>query len=133
MTKPTRIAALYLTGVFVAGGLFGFMAHGLYTQRTTRASNSASNSKDARERYVTKLQRDLALSPEQLTQVTAILDETGERFREIRQRMSPEFDAIRQQQRKRIMDLLQPDQQVKYQQILEEWRQRHEKHGHSTR
>jgi Spy/CpxP family protein refolding chaperone len=124
MTKPTRMAALYLAVVFVAGGLFGVVAHGLYTQKTARASNP----KEFRERYVAKLQKDLSLTPEQMPQVTAILDQTSDRFREIREKMSPEFAAIRQQQRAQIMALLNPEQQVKYQQILDEWRRKRE-HG----
>jgi Spy/CpxP family protein refolding chaperone len=122
MTKPTRIAALYLAVVFVAGGLFGVVAHGLYTQKTARAANP----KEFRERYVAKLQKDLSLTPEQVPQVTAILDETSDRFREIREKMSPELDAIRQQQRAQIMALLKPEQQEKYQKILDEWRRRRE-------
>lgn len=130
MMKPTRMAAVYLAVVFVAGGLFGFVAHGLYSQKGTRAENRPSNPREFRQRYVTRLHRDLSLTPEQLTQVTAILDETGERFQELRERMSPEFDIIRQQQRARIMALLSPEQQGKYQKMLEEWRRQHEQRGH---
>jgi len=126
MTRPTRIAALYLAVVFVAGTLFGFVAHGLYRQQTTRANRDP---RQFLEEYVAKLQRDLSLTSDQLMQVTAILDQTGERFREIRKRMDPEFDAIRQQQRQQIKALLNPDQQVKYQQILDEWQRNREKRG----
>ena len=109
MTKPTRIAALYLAAVFLAGGLFGFVAHGLYSQKTARAENRPPNPREFRQRYLDKLHKDLALSPEQLTQVTAILDETGERFQDLRERMNPEFEAIRQQQRGQIQALLNPE------------------------
>jgi Spy/CpxP family protein refolding chaperone len=122
MTKPTRMAALYLAVVFAAGALFGLVAHAVYSQRTTRASSPA----EARQRYIAKLQRDLSLTPEQVSLVTAILDETGERFREIRSRMDPEFDAIRTQQRAKIMAILTPEQQPKYQRILEEWKRQRE-------
>ncbi len=125
MTKPTRMAALYLGLVFVAGGLFGVVAYGLYSQKTAQAAR-APNPKEFRERYVAKLQKDLSLTPEQMPQVTAILDQTSDQFREIREKMSPELDAIRQRQRAQIMTLLNPEQQGKYQKILDEWRRRHE-------
>ena len=125
--KPTRIAALCLALVFVAGALFGFVAHSLYSERSARASNP----KEYRERYITKLQKDLSLTQDQVNQATAILDQTGERFREIRERMDPEFDTIRQDQRQRIMAALTPEQQPKYQQIVDEWRRQHERHGHT--
>ncbi|MBI3698738.1 MAG: hypothetical protein HY238_28350 [Acidobacteria bacterium] len=128
MMKPTRIAALFLAVVFVAGALSGYVAHTLYSQRTARA---APNPTQMRERYLTRLTRDLALSPEQVTQVSAILEQTGQRMRELRERMEPEFEAIRVAQRQRIMALLTPEQQPKYEKVLEEQRKRHEREGRS--
>jgi Spy/CpxP family protein refolding chaperone len=123
MMKPTRLAALYLAAVFVAGTLFGFVAHGFYSERTARASNP----KEFRERVIARFTKDLSLSTEQVTEVTAILDQTHDRFQGIRDRMEPEFDALREAQRQRIMALLTPEQQPKYQKLLEERRQRHPK------
>jgi Spy/CpxP family protein refolding chaperone len=124
------MAVLYLAVVFVAGGLFGFVAHGLYTQTTTRAEIRPPDPKQFRERYLDKLERELSLSAAQRTQVAAILDQTGDRFRELRERMNPEFAAIRQQQRQEIRALLSPEQQGKYQKMLEDWEKRHQPHGH---
>jgi len=123
MMKPTRLAALFLAIVFLAGVVSGYVAHSLY-QRTARA---ATNPSQARDRYLARLTKDLLLSPEQVTQVSAILDQTGQRMRELRERMEPEFEAIRVAQRQRIMALLTPEQQPKYQKLIEEHRKRHEK------
>lgn len=122
MMKPTRIAALWLAVVFLAGAVFGFVAHGLYEQNPARA---AANPREHRERYVARLEKDLSLSPEQATQVRSILDQTGQRFTGLRERMEPEFEAVRQNQRERILAILTPEQQPKYQQIIEESRRRH--------
>ncbi len=127
MTKTTRIAAFYLALVFVAGALFGVVADRLY-QRSARA---ASSPQDYRERYIARLQRELVLTPEQVTQVTAILDETGQRFRELREKVGPEFEAIRKAQRERITALLTPAQRPRYEKILEEHRLEREKARHS--
>ena len=133
MMKPTRIAALWLAMVFLAGALFGFVAHSFYADRTTLADRAArpSNPKDFRERYLAKLKNELSLSPEQLDQVRAILDQTGQRFHELREqfhdKLEPEFETVRQMQRQRIMAVLTPEQQPKYQKIIEEQRRRHEK------
>ncbi len=123
MTKPTRIAALCLGIVFLAGAIFGFVAHGLYAEHTTRASNP----QQMRERYISNLQKELALSPGQVAQITSILDETRQRFREIRERMEPEFESLRELQRERIMGILTPEQQPKYQAILEQHRREQER------
>lgn len=122
MMKPTRLATLYLIVVFLAGALFGVVVHTVYEQRSTRA---APNPKLFRQHYLAKLEKELSLSPEQVAQVAAILDQTGQRFREIKDRMDPEFQAIRDAQRARIMALLTPEQQPKYQKILEEHRRKH--------
>jgi len=132
MSKPTRLAALYLAVVFLAGSVFGFVAHTLYGQRSTSASvGPRTGPGDYRARYTAKLARELALSPEQLAQVTTILDETGDRFRQLRNRMDPEFDAIRQNQRSRLAALLSAEQQVKYTKILEEHDRARKQHGPS--
>jgi len=120
MTKPTRIAALCLGIVFLAGAIFGFVAHNLYYEHTARASNP----QEARQRYMAKLQTDLALSPEQMTQITAIMDQTRQHFREVQSKVEPEFEALREAQRQRVMAILTPEQQPKYQTIVDEHRQR---------
>jgi len=127
MVRPNRLAALYLAGVFVAGAVFGFVANSLYTMRAA-APNRPGDPKQVREQYVSNLQKDLALTPEQLAQVTAILDDTNQRFRELREKMDPEFAAIRESQRQRIMALLTPEQQPRYQKVLEDHRLRRQKH-----
>ena len=114
MMKPTRLAAFWLAVVFVVGTLFGYVAHGFYSERTARAGGS----KDHRARILAKLQKELLLSPEQLAQVTAIFNQTHLRFEEIKGRMEPEFEAIRHEHRQRIMAILTPEQQPKYQKIL---------------
>lgn len=121
MMKPARIAALWLAIVFLAGALFGFVAHSVYVQRTARA---APTSKEMRERFAANLRRELSLSPEQYTQVAAILEQTSQQFRELRERMEPEFESLREAQHRRIMSILTPDQQPKYQKILEEHRRK---------
>ena len=120
MTKPTRIAALCLGVVFLAGAIFGFVAHNLYYEHTARASSP----QQARQIYVARLQKDLALSPEQLTQIIAILDQTRQHFGEVKSKVEPEFEALREAQHQRVMAILTPEQQPKYQSILEEYRQR---------
>ena len=123
MSKTTRVAALYLAAVFMAGALFGVVANRLY-ERTARASGP----RDSRARYLQDLQTALVLTPEQMTQVTPILDQTGQRFRELRGRMEPEFEALRKGQRERINALLTPEQRPLYEQFQENQRRQREKH-----
>jgi Spy/CpxP family protein refolding chaperone len=125
MMKPTRVAALWLSVVFLAGAVFGFVAHSLYEPTRATSTSAPRDPKEHRDRYLTKLEKQLSLSPEQVTQVRSILDQTGQRFADLRERMEPEFEAARQSQRDRVMAILTPDQQPKYQQIIEENKRKH--------
>ncbi|MBI3667331.1 MAG: hypothetical protein HY236_14080 [Acidobacteria bacterium] len=124
MMRQKRLAALYLGIVFLAGALFGSVAHGLYVQHTARASSPREN----RDRYVARLKKDLDLTPEQVTKVIAISEETGKQMQDMREKMAPDFAAIREAHRQRIMAILTPDQVPKYQKIVEEHQRRHAEH-----
>lgn len=127
MTKSTRVAALYLGVVFLAGALFGLVADRLYQRTASAGPPPRTDPRDFRARYLDRLQKDLALSPEQLAQVTTILEETDQRFRQVREKVAPEFESIRNNQRQRVFALLSPEQRPKYEKILEEHRRQREK------
>jgi Spy/CpxP family protein refolding chaperone len=128
MMKPTRIAVLCLAGVFGAGAVFGFLAHSVYSQRVTRAASPSP--KEFRGQYINRLEKRLSLTPDQRDRVAAILDETGDRFRDLRERIDPEFDRIRQEQRQKVTAILSPEQQAEYQVIIEEQQRRRREQGH---
>ncbi len=76
------------------------------------------------------LDERLNLSDEQLGEVIVIFDEINDRFREVRDAMEPEFEAIRSERADRVMSLLTPEQQAEYQLMLEEQeRARNERAG----
>jgi Spy/CpxP family protein refolding chaperone len=126
MMKPTRVAVLCLAGVFVAGALFGVVAHSVYSQRATAAATNPPTPKDLRARYLNRLDSRLTLTPAQREKISPILESSGDRVRELRDRMEPEFEAIRHGQRQEIMTLLTPEQQTEYQKLIEEQRRRRE-------
>jgi Spy/CpxP family protein refolding chaperone len=126
MMKPTRVAVLCLAGVFLAGALFGVVAHSVYSQRATAAAANPPTSKDLHARYLKRLDSRLSLTPAQREKIGPILDGSGDRVRDLRDRMEPEFEAIRHSQRQEIMSLLTPDQQTEYQKLIEEQRRRRE-------
>ena len=126
MMKPTRIAVLCLAGVFVAGALFGVVAHSVYSQRVMAAPTNPATPKDIHARYLKRLDSRLSLTPAQREKISPILDGSGDRVRELRDRMEPEFEAIRHSQRQEILALLTPEQQTEYQKLVEEQRRRRE-------
>jgi Spy/CpxP family protein refolding chaperone len=126
MMKPTRVAVLCLAGVFLAGALFGVVAHSVYSQRATAAAANPPTPKDLHARYLKRLDSRLSLTAAQREKIGPILDGSGDRVRDLRDRMEPEFEAIRHSQRQEIMSLLTPDQQAEYQKLIEEQRRRRE-------
>ena len=114
-------AALYLGMTFVAGAAIGVSAT-YYSMRTpaTEASTRQTNSMHLRQAYLGEMRQRLQLSPEQEKQVTEILDQTRELFRQVSDKHRPEFRAIQDHQSELIRALLDPKQQAEYETLRSE-------------
>jgi Spy/CpxP family protein refolding chaperone len=66
------------------------------------------------------------LDAAQSDEVSRIYDGIGEKYKQVRDEMEPRFDAIRKQRAEQIMAVLNPEQQAKYQSMLEERRRKRE-------
>ncbi len=124
LTQSRRQAALALASVCIAGALLGGAAVHSYSSRDGRPPQRSAS--EYRARLLDKLGLDLGLDQDQRDQVEGILDETDQRFISVREAIEPEFEAIRNERADRIMSLLDPEQQIKYGEILEERRRRRE-------
>jgi hypothetical protein len=118
MNQSRRRAGLYLAAVFIAGSAFGFSMSQFYTQPTAEAGVDAAAA--YRRDLLHSLDERLGLSDEQLGEVIVIFDEINDRFREVRDAMEPEFEAIRSERADRVMSLLTPEQKAEYQLMLDE-------------
>jgi len=121
--QPKKIAALYLGLVFVADSVLGAAAHRFYAVQTAdaRVSQPArKSSKERRAELVTCLRDQIKLTQEQAAEVSAIYDDVGEQYHEVRQTIDPEVKALRAQRAERIMGLLDDEQKIKYKEILAE-------------
>jgi Spy/CpxP family protein refolding chaperone len=104
---------LVLVAVFVLGAVTGGALTGLYRSRA-----SGNPGRDARERAMKerfeKMRQELSLTDQQTTQVRAILDETRNEYKTLREELRPRFDEPRLKARAKIRALLNPDQQKKF-------------------
>jgi Spy/CpxP family protein refolding chaperone len=114
----TRRAVFYLVLVFLLGAVVGGLATHWATGRGWAAGHSDYR-RDPRG-ALEWLERDLRLTPEQRTQVEAILDETGQGYRAIRQRTRPEYEAVRQQGREKIRAVLNAEQRARFEELVQE-------------
>lgn len=126
--RPKRIATLYLGAVFVAGVIFGTAAYRFYAVNIAKADFQAAplSPQEYRAQAVSKLERELDLSPEQTAELQKVYDYIGERWHDVRDAMETELEAMRKERADRIMGMLTPEQQEKYRAILEEKRRKRE-------
>jgi Spy/CpxP family protein refolding chaperone len=130
--KLSRSAiALYVGLVFASGAVLGAFGHRLYTVSTVSAKTT-KNPEEFRKRYLAEMERRLVLTPEQLSKVNAILDETRSRFHEVNERTKPELQAIRLEQQDKIRALLNPTQQAEYEKMRKEREERQKQNGSGT-
>jgi len=131
MTSPSRrTAALYLALVFGAGAAFGVAVDQFYSAKVTRASTRRPTPSEFRQRIIDDLTRKLDLDSSQAAKVSQVYDEIGDKYKQVRDEMEPRFDAIRKLRAEQIMAVLNPEQQSKYQALLEERRRKREQRAH---
>jgi len=121
--QSSRLVALYLGLVFLAGGALGFSVNQFYSAQVAEADDQPCTPLTAteyRSRLLATLDSELNLDEDQESEILMILDEVGDRWHAVRDAMEPEFGAIRQERAERIMGILTPDQQAKYAAILDE-------------
>jgi Spy/CpxP family protein refolding chaperone len=125
-------AALLALLLFGCGVVAGALGHRYYTA----TSVSAKSAEDFRHRYVSEMESRLKLTPSQVTQLEAILDDTKAKFRAVREASRPAMLKIKAEQIARVKSILTPQQIPAYEQLVaerehraHEQEERESKHG----
>ena len=118
--KSNWSVAVYLFFVFASGVLVGGFAHRLYSAKSVTAVERRLGPEDYRKKYVAEAQSRLNLTSDQVDKLNAIMDLTGARFRELRERSRPEMRQIHQEQVDKINEILSPEQQREYAKMRDE-------------
>jgi Spy/CpxP family protein refolding chaperone len=95
-------------GAFIGGAITGFNRALSRPDRNTPRDRTE------------KMRRDLSLTDEQMKSVSAILDDTKNEYKALRQELKPRFDEPRQKARNKIRALLTPEQQQKFDAMIAE-------------
>jgi hypothetical protein len=122
MKRPGLSSGLYLLLVFLSGAAVGGFAYRFYTMSTVLAGPVSAKPDDYRRDLVKEMRTRLSLSSEQITQLTAILDNTKNRYHEVRNRWDrqakeaarPELKAIQADSIQQIKAILSEPQREEY-------------------
>ena len=124
-SKSQSKARVIVVSVFMIGFAAGALALNLYQQLT--ASKGKDGPRNGTEVLIRRMNEKVGLSSDQQEQIKKILDETNDKYREIRKDLEPRikdfeprFNAVRQESRDRIRGLLTSEQLPKYEQMVTE-------------
>jgi capsule polysaccharide export protein KpsE/RkpR len=95
---------------------------GVFADRLVRAHGRLTQ-EQYKNKLVAELEKRLSLDAAQLTQVKAIFDATGVRFREIHKKIQPDLDALRTGHDDQVRAILNERQRAEY----DKWRAEREK------
>jgi hypothetical protein len=113
----TRKIILYFLLVFVSGSVVGALSYRTYNPPTARTINTPAPPSDWRKQYMDESKARLDLSPDQVTELKAIMDDTEARFHEARERENQEIRQIRDEHIAKVRKMLSPEQLPKYEQL----------------
>jgi hypothetical protein len=124
-TNSQTKARLIVVSVFVIGFAAGALALNLYQQLSR--SSDRNTPRSGTEWLLKRMNDKVGLASDQQEQIKKILDETADKYKDIRKEMDPvvkpfepRFNSVRQESRDRIRALLTADQLPKYEQMVEE-------------
>lgn len=118
---PAALSALLL---FLLGAAVGALGDRYYHETTVRARPTAE---DFRRRYLADMESRLKLTPAQVTQLEAVMDDTRAKFHALHESRRPEVEQIREEHQRRVKAILTPQQAAIYDRLMAE-HQGHEPH-----
>ncbi len=108
------VAALSALLLFLFGIAVGVLAHRYYASTVV----SATTSDDWRKTYIAEMRSKLALTPNQVNHLQVILDQTKAKYHAVRDVSRPAMTEVRDEQIRRVRQLLTPKQVAIYDQLL---------------
>lgn len=126
MKRLSVPVAASLTLVFLSGGAAGYLGHRYLTVSEVKPAPTPTkrSPEEFRQRYMEEMKTRLKLSPDQVSKLTVILDETRDRMRALRERSDVEMKSITQAQTEKIAQILDETQRTEYAQMRKEREER---------
>ena len=122
----TRRVYLYFVVTIILGAVLGGVGVYYFLWYTGRIQHPRGFSK---ERAITHLKKELNLSDAQAQQIGKIFDESSQEMRDLQKQLDPQFQALHQETRARIRQILNPDQATKFDEFVKSIDERHRRRG----
>jgi len=113
--------------IFLAGATTGGVVVRTYAPKVAKRTHTSPPvpiSSQRRQEYLSKLDRELALTPEQHKQAEGILASSQERMKKLWEPVEPQIKEEYRRTRKEIADVLDPDQREKMKKMHNDREQR---------
>lgn len=120
MKRSNLTVALSLVIVFASGVVVGVVGDRYVAGSQRTVQKSPRTPEEFRRAYVEEMSKRLKLTPEQLGKLNVILDETRERFRQLREKQRPEVKALQDAQTEKIHAILNAEQREEYDRMRKE-------------
>lgn len=115
--RGNRKAVVLVSVLFLLGIALGSVGTYLVTSRVLAARPQPALGRQP-GRTMALFTRDLNLNPDQQKQIQAIFNDTRARYAELHAKLDPEYEQVRQDGRDRIRQVLTPEQQPKFEELL---------------
>lgn len=128
-SHSNRKALALIVLVLVLGVALGAVGHSLFDRRVEGARTQTRRDPP---RGVSRLTSELDLTPDQQTQLRAILTSMQNRLDGVREQMNPQFDQIRDQGHDQIRQILTPEQRPKFEDFLRRLAEERRRRGNNN-
>ena len=120
MSEPTvqQRASLWLAVVFILGVALGGVLGYAFAHRSYAAAPTQLTAEQRRAQKRAQLVEEVGLTPDQQTQVIAILDQAQTEYKAIHAVSDPQIEVARQKSRDRIRQILTSEQKPKFEEFL---------------
>jgi Spy/CpxP family protein refolding chaperone len=116
--------ALFSIVLFLVGGSLGFIGGFYYHTYKTHRMWARLMKTNPKTMQLDTFTRELNLTPEQRKGMDAILEKQFQGFKALWEETKPRYDALGDSSRTAIINLLTPEQKIKYDSLLARWKKK---------
>jgi len=117
MRRGNWTIAFYMLLVFVSGIAVGGFGYRSYASKPQVDSAPKPSPEEWRKQYLTEMTNRLRLTPDQLSKLNAILDETHARYQASREKHDAEIKTIKGEQIDKVRAMLTDEQRPEYEKL----------------